>query len=67
MQKVEHASVDGVMLIMYFEKFMMYFRVGKEFDGIGMKGGRREEVQDGEHMYTCGRFIAMFGKTNTIL
>ena len=30
-------------------------------------GGRREEVQDGEHMYTCGRFIAMFGKTNTIL
>ena len=38
MQKVEHASVDGVMLIMYFEKFMMYFGVGKEFDGIGMKG-----------------------------
>ena len=38
MQKVEHASVDGVMLITYFEKFMMYFKVGKEFDGIGMKG-----------------------------
>ena len=28
-------------------------------------GGRR--VQDGEHMYTCGRFISIFGKTNTIL
>ena len=28
-------------------------------------GGRR--VQDGEHMYTCGEFISMFGKTNTIL
>ena len=28
-------------------------------------GGRR--VQDGEHMYTCGRFILIFGKTNTIL
>ena len=28
-------------------------------------GGRR--VQDGEHGYTCGRFISMFGKTNTIL
>ena len=23
--------------------------------------------QDGEHMYTCGRFISIFGKTNTIL
>jgi len=31
----------------------------------GEGGGRR--VQDGEHMYTCGRFISMFGKTNTIL
>jgi len=28
-------------------------------------GGRR--VQNGEHMYTCGRFISIFGKTNTIL
>ena len=28
-------------------------------------GGRR--VQDGEHMYACGGFISMFGKTNTIL
>ena len=24
-------------------------------------------VQDGEHMYTCGGFISIFGKTNTIL
>ena len=31
----------------------------------GEGGGRR--VQDGEHKYTCGRFISMFGKTNTIL
>ena len=28
----------------------------------GGKGG-----QDGEHMYTCGRFMLMYGKTNTIL
>ena len=28
-------------------------------------GGRR--VQDGEHMYTCGRFILILGKTNTIM
>ena len=27
----------------------------------------RGRVQDGEHMYTCGRFISIFGKTNTIL
>ena len=23
--------------------------------------------QDWEHMYTCGRFMLMYGKTNTIL
>ena len=28
-------------------------------------GGKR--VQDGEHTYTCGRFILIFGKTNTIM
>ena len=33
--------------------------------GCGKGGGR--EVQDGEHMYTCGRFILIYGKTNTIL
>ena len=31
----------------------------------GEGGGRR--VQDGEHMYNCGGFILIFGKTNTIL
>ena len=30
------------------------------------EGGRRR-VQDGEHRYTCGGFISIFGKTNTIL
>ena len=24
-------------------------------------------VQDGEHVYTCGGFMLMYGKTNTIL
>ena len=28
-------------------------------------GGRR--VQNGEHMYTCGGFIFIFGKTNTVM
>ena len=31
----------------------------------GEGGGRR--VQDGEHMYICGGFILIYGKTNTIL
>ena len=30
----------------------------------GEEGGR--EVQDGEHVYTRGRFMLMYGKTNTI-
>ena len=29
------------------------------------EGGRG--VQDGEHEYTCGGFMLMYGKTNTIL
>ena len=33
--------------------------------GNGEGGGRR--VQDGEHRYTCGGLISIFGKTNTIL
>jgi len=31
----------------------------------GERGGRR--VQDGEHTYTRGGFMSMYGKTNTIL
>ena len=31
----------------------------------GEGGGRR--FQDGEHMYTCGGFILIFGKTDTIM
>ena len=30
----------------------------------GEGGGRK--VQDGEHVYTHGRFMLMYGKTNTI-
>ena len=29
--------------------------------------GRGRGVQDGEHMYTCGGFMLMYGKTNTVL
>ena len=34
-------------------------------EGWYMEGGGRG-IQDGEHMYTCGRFMLMYGKTNTI-
>ena len=30
------------------------------------EGGERR-VEDGEHMYTHGRFMLMYGKTNAIL
>ena len=33
--------------------------------GYGEEGGWR--VEDGEHGNTCGGFISIFGKTNTIL
>ena len=32
-----------------------------------VRGGKREGVSDGEHVYACGRFILIYGKTNTIL
>ena len=52
-------------LISFFQSYLfgrVYFFIWPR----GMVwGGRR--VQDGEHMYTCGGFILMFGKTNTIM
>ena len=35
-------------------------------EGWDVEGGGRE-VQDGEYKYTCGGFISIYGKTNTIL
>ena len=35
-------------------------------EGWDGKGGGRG-IQDGEHMYTCGGFMSMYGKANTIL
>ena len=34
-------------------------------DGTGREEGGG--VQDWEHVYTCGGFMLMYGKTNTIL
>ena len=35
-------------------------------EGWDVEGGGRG-VQDGEHVYTRGRFMSMYGKTNAIL
>ena len=35
-------------------------------EGWDGEGGERG-IQDGEHMYTHGGFLSMYGKTNTIL
>ena len=31
------------------------------------EGGGGWRVQDGEHVYTCGGFMLIYGKTNTIV
>ena len=36
-------------------------------DGMGKEEGGGRRVQDGEYMYTCGRFILIYGKTSKIL
>jgi len=52
---------DFFFSVFSFQKFI--YDVSEGWYGEG--GGRR--VQDGEHMYTCGGFILIFGKTNTIM
>ena len=44
------------------------FPPSTELSARGPLGGPGEtRVQDGEHMYTNGGFMSMYGKTNTIL
>ena len=42
---------------------LMHWNDPEGWDGEGSGRG----IQDGEHMYTHGRFMLMYGKTNTIL
>ena len=61
---ISHAS--KVMLKILQARLQQY--VNHELPDVqagGEGGGRR--VQDGEHMYTCGGFILIFAKTNTIM
>ena len=46
------------MNVKWMKRFKMHMHSGEG-------GGRR--VQDGEHVYTCGGFMLIYGKTNTIL
>ena len=46
----------GCLRLVHWEKPEGWYR-----EGVGRR------VQDGEHMYTCGRFMLIYGKTNTIL
>ena len=46
----------GCLVLVHWEDPVRWYRAG------GGKG-----VQDGEHVYTRGGFMLMYGKTNTIL
>ena len=35
-------------------------------DGMRRGKGGGREVQDGEHVYTCGGYMLMYGKTNIV-
>jgi len=48
-----------------FMKWHMMEKVGLNDFGMGREVGGG--VQDGEQVYTCSRFMLMYGKTNTIL
>ena len=54
---------SGLYFHIFFSNDYMHWDDPEGWYGEG--GGRR--VQDGEHMYTCGGFILIFGKTNTIM
>ena len=44
------------------------YSVGRGYNPEGWYGeGGGWRVQGGEHMYTCGGFILIFGKTNKIM
>ena len=45
--------------------FRLYYKA-HDPEGWYREGGGRG-VRDGEHMYTCGGFMLMYGKNNTIL
>ena len=65
MKMKEETEKAGLKLNIQKTKIMglVHWDYPEGWNGEG--GGRR--VQDGEHMYTCGGFILIFGKTNTVM
>ena len=62
MVKIESKEIEKLSIF----KEIITKSIIQEIEGwYGEEGERR--VQDGEHMYTCGGFILIFGKTNTIM
>ena len=61
--KIKHSKSIECSKSSFKKKVLVHWDDPEGWYGEG--GGRR--VQDGEHMYTCGRFIMIFGITNTIL
>ena len=53
-----------ISFLFFFTMFFPIFLI-KVITWNGEGGGRR--VQDGEHMCTCGGFILIFGKSNTVM
>ena len=65
---LKYADDSTLMAESEEEQKSLLRKVKEESDpegGYGEGGGKR--VQDGEHKYTCGGFISIFGKTNKIL
>ena len=63
MGKPENYKCTKFLSLLYKSHRILYNNGPEGWYGEG--GGRR--VRDGEHMYTCGGFILIFGKTNTIM
>ena len=61
---IGRTDAEAETLATSYEVMTHWKRDGPE-GWYGEGGGRR--VQGGEHMHTCGGFILMFGKTNTIM
>ena len=62
---VENSSTISLRQPSEWEKIIANEATDKKL--ISKMGVRRRGVWDWEHMYTCGRFMLMYGKTNTIL
>ena len=57
-----------IFLITQQNPLSVEFLPHTELDPEGWYGeGGGKGVQDGEHVYTCGGFMLMYGKANTIL